>query len=295
MKFFSGILIIAISAIWFSSCQREVDGILPDDLQNDSTNLSRIIVLDTNLVTGKDTLFKINFIYDSQKRKIGEDFISIDNSSGTRDIFYYRYFYNNSDTVPFRASEKYSFSTDSLVSFFTYSNGFIIKDSSVDFVSGTVSSIRKSIFLSLAGNRFLRKETDYDPSTGASQLVDSTIYTRTVNGGNVLNGSDSSWLGLVSPPTLLQVRSFQIMFDNKPNPLSKLDLFYWGYYDTFDNQIYLIKGGNNMISLREDVTFPSAFTEISSYNYSYNSFGYPSILRTNGLDGNKAIFLHTKL
>lgn len=293
MRIISAALIFVFSTFCITSCQKEIDGSLPDRIQSDSTDLARIIILDTTLVQGQDTLYKMDFTYDNQKRRVAEVFTDIDIMAGTRDIWYYRYYFLGNDTLPFRVSEKYSFSTDSISYYFTYSNGFIIKDSSVDHSPSAIAN-RVYYYSAIPGNRFLQRMVDYDLTTGGPQLVDSTIYTRSVTSGNLISGMDSVWI-IPGSPTLFRVNSIQYTFDNKPNPLSKLALWYLGHYDTFDNQVYLGRGVNNLISSRYDMIFPGSFSEVHSYFYSYNSNGYPSVIRSSSPDGNKLIFVYTKL
>lgn len=277
----------------FVSCQKEINGFFPEGTQSDSTDLARIILLDTTLTPGQDTLYKIDFLYDNQNRKVGENFTDIDIATGTRDTWYYRYYFLGNDTLPFRVAEKYSFSTDSISHFLTYSNGFIIKDSSVDHSPGAIAN-RVYYYTAIPGNIFLQKTVDYDIATGAPELVDSTIYRRTVTSGNLFSGLDSAWI-IPGSPTLFRVNSFQLTFDNKPNPLSKLTLWYLGHFDAFDNQIYHSRGINNLLSSRYDVIFPGTFSTVNSYSYTYNNNGYPLVLRSNSPDGNKLIFVYTKL
>lgn len=286
----TGIIVIVV----FSSCQKEVEAVLPGQPEQDSTTISKIVLLDTTLVPGQDTLFKIAFTYDNQKRKTGEDFTEIDNSTGIRYTFFYRYSYSGTDTLPFKASEKYDFITDSTISYFTYSNRFVVKDSSVGYTSGAVSDIQTSYFSALTGNKFLRELINFDPVTGSSQLLDSTVYSRTVSAGNLLSGVDSTWT-VFGPPNLSRVTSFQFTYDNKANPLARLSLWYLGYFENFDDQVYIDMGVNNLLSTKYDELFPSGSTETSLFSYSYNNLGYPSISRASGTDGNKALYFYTKL
>lgn len=294
MKILFGLLITFSFVVVVSSCQKEIDWGLNTPTQNDSTTLSRIIILDTTLVSGQDTFFIVNFIYDGQKRKVGEDFTEIDNTISTRYTSYLRYTYNNNDTLPYRVSEKYNYSTDSIVSFLTYSGNFIVKDSANRFVAGVVNDIYAKYFSSLGGNRFLLRHINIDPILVSSTLVDSTIYTRTVNNSNLISGLDSSWYSF-SPSVLNRVNSTLFSYDNKSSPFTKLTIWYLGYFDNYDDLIPTDGGWNNVLTARYDVLYPTSFTESDNYSYTYNNAGYPVIARSAGTDGNKAFYFYTRL
>ncbi|MBI5373737.1 MAG: hypothetical protein HZA79_17055 [Sphingobacteriales bacterium] len=297
MRIIPGILFFLISFIVFTSCQKEIEGSLPAETQNDSTDLLKVIVLDTNLAPGQDTAFIVHYTYDHQKRMASEEFTEVDYTTNTYYTFYYRYFYNNSDTLPFRVLIKYNFSTDSMVTYLTYNNGFIVKDSTVEFVSGTVSTIWKKVFSTVTANKYLLKETEYDASGDVYRHIDSTIYTRSVIAGNLSSGLDSTWQGdILSPLSLSEVNSFQFTHDNNINPLNKAILWYWGNYDSFDDAVSPNSNGvNNLLTANYSITYPSSSSENYHFSYSYNSSGYPSIGRASGTDGNKVLFLYTKL
>jgi len=294
MKVICSFLAAVLMLVYFSSCQKGIDWELEDIVTNDSTDLSKIVVLDTTLATGQDTLFLLNFYYDNQKRKSGEDFTEIDNSTGMRYTFYYRYFYNNNDTMPYRASEKYSFSSDSLISHLSYANNFIVKDSTVDFISGSIDDIQVVYYSIISASRYLRRFVRYDPISGASTSLDSTHYHRTVNAGNLISGTDSTWQN-AGTPILTRANSFQYTYDNKQNPLAPLSLWYLGYYENFDDQVFIDMGVNNLLSARFDNLLPPTSSESQNYSHIYNSLNYPMISIVNGGDGNKALYFYTRL
>jgi hypothetical protein len=288
--FFTGMILL----ICFSSCQKEIDWKLTNKTQTDSTAISRLFILDTTLTSGQDTLFKLDLFYDGQKRKSGEDFTEIDNTTGTRYITYYRYSYNNSDTLPYRLSAKYNNSTDSDFSYFSYNGNFIVKDSTVRYIAGVVSSIQIKYFSSLGGNRFMQRWIDFDLILGTSSLVDSTIYTRTVSNNNLISGLDSSWISF-SPSVLNFVNSSRFSYDNKTNPFAKLTIWYLGYFDNLDDLVPTDIGMNNLLNARYDGLYPSSYTNINTFSYTYNNAGYPIIARSSGTDGNKTFYFYTHL
>lgn len=276
------------------SCQKEIDDDLPERTTSDSIELAGIIALDTTQVAGQDTFYKIEYFYDAQKRKALEVFTEFDNSTMTADIWIYRYFYQNNDTLPYKITERYQGSADSISYYLSYTNGFITKDSAVDH------SFQYSVvlyFSVLPGSRYLLKVVDYDLANSISNELDSTIYTRSVVNGNRVSGLDSTWTG-GGAGILMQATSTQFAFDNKPNPFYRNTIWYLGHYDNFENQsnIYTTYsfGKNNRISSQSTEQHPPGLPEVQNYSYTYLENGYPSVIRFDG-DWNKLIFFYTKL
>lgn len=287
--FFTGMILL----ICFTSCQKEIDWGLTNNPQSDSTTLSKIIALDTTLVPGQDTTAILRFTYDAQKRKNLEVFTEIDNSTGLRYMFSNYYKYNGTNTLPASFTEKYDFSTDSIIHYLSYSNGFVNKDSMVYYVGATQNYIYITYFSSLGGNLYSKKRIDYDWTSGGTLVLDSTTYTRTIVNGNMVSGRDSLWDPFT--PLLMEIDGMQFSFDNKSNPLTNLTIWYLGYFDNLDDMINIDLGRNNVVTTRHDVLFPSPSTNTEVFLYSYNSSGYPVIIRSNGTDGNKAFYFYTRL
>ena len=74
MKVICSFLAAVLMLVYFSSCQKGIDWELEDIVTNDSTDLSKIVVLDTTLATGQDKLFLFDFYYFVKKKKYFEDF-----------------------------------------------------------------------------------------------------------------------------------------------------------------------------------------------------------------------------
>jgi hypothetical protein len=294
MKTFFYYILVLISIGIIASCQKEVDPSIPNLPQNDSTTLSRMVLLDTTLVPGQDSLFILQFTYDAQKRKSQELFTEIDNSVSIRYVTSHHYKYLGTDTLPISITEKYNFSTDSIIYYLSYSNGFIIKDSSVGYTGGIVTNVRVGQYLSLGSNRYLKKTIIYDPSSGNSIVMDSIVYTRTLMGGNLVSGLDSTWTerGMM---ILDHVSSKQLTFDNKINPLAPLTTWYLGYFDNFDDINNIDLGINNQLTHQHNFLFPFTSTDLEIFSYTYNTAGYPQVIRSNGTDGNKAFYFYTRL
>ena len=287
--FFISILSVIIS------CQKEIDGELPERTTSDSTDLASIIALDTTQVSGQDTFYKIVYSYDAQKRKALEVFTEYDNPTMTADVWIYRYFYHNNDTLPYKVTERYQGSADSISFYLTYSNGFVIKDSTMNH-SFPYSFV--AYFSELPGGRYLKKVVNYDLVNNITTVQDSTIYTRSIVNGNRVSGLDSTWITPVGPPLLMDAVSTQFAFDNKPNPFERITIRYLGNYDNFEAETYVYTsysyGKNNLISVQSTRQHPPGPPEGGTYSYTYLDNGYPSVMRLNG-DWNKVLFFYTRL
>src|SRR5688572_13799274 len=137
MKTFKWSLILAtIMVIFFSSCQREIDGSQNGTTQNDSVYIQSLIILDTTRPAGQDTIFKYQFFYDAAKRlskRVSFEYWSMSPPPvlvKTENLFSYQ----GSDKVPsviYTDVVNYvnpgSSYKDTL--FFFYQNGMIVKDS----------------------------------------------------------------------------------------------------------------------------------------------------------------------
>lgn len=124
-----------LSTALFSSCQKELDWSQANSPQADSNLLRKLIMLDTALPAGMDTIQKTVIEYDNQGRVVQVNRSSKDQSAPPTGIFPFfdslTYYYNGNDTLPFKAIKSY---TDFLTigkdtGFFFYSAVKVIKDS----------------------------------------------------------------------------------------------------------------------------------------------------------------------
>ncbi len=293
-KIFPCLLLLSILT-GIVSCQKEIDGELPERTTSDSTDLARVIALDTTQVAPRDTFYKIEYSYDAQKRKALEVFTEYDNPTMTADVWIYRYYYQNNDTLPYKVTERYQGSADSISFYLTYTNGFITKDSTMNH-SFPYSFVL--YFSELPGSRYLKKVVNYDLVNNITTVQDSTIYTRSVVNGNRVSGLDSTWATPVGTPLLMNATSTQFAFDSKPNPFHRMTIWYLGHYNNFEAETYgyisYSYGKNNRISLQSTRHHPPSLPEVYNYSYTYLANGYPSVIRFDG-DWNKVLLFYTRL
>jgi len=280
-----------ISAAFFTSCQKEVDSNILNQFTEDSTYLTKEVSLDTTLPAGQDTAFIADYFYDSKKRLSGYDFTEI-GSGGARFRYDYKLYYNGNDTLPVRISSIYNGGPDSMVTYLFYTGGFISRDSAFTYQSGIPGVITKKYYTGLGGDRYLLKQYDHDPGSGLTTLEDSTIYKRTVSGGNVTFYSDSTWSGM---GTYYYMSRIQAAYDNKNSPYNKFPVWYFGYYEHLVSEVSLT-GLNNMISYSYTSDYGPPFAESYTIAYTYNPDNYPLVARLTGnSDVNKAVYFYTKL
>lgn len=270
----------------FVSCQKEVDGTVPEEISYDSTYLVKTVSLDTTMPSGQDTAIIFEYFYDTQKRLTQYTLTEV-SPSGMRDFYWSKLKYNGNDTLPYKMSNTYSSSTDSNVIYYNYSGGFIIKDSTIYYRSGVPEMSNKRFYTSVGNNRFLLLGYNSYLSLGITDLSDSTIYIRTIVGRNIATSVDTFFDG----HTKKVVRTF----DDKKNPFAKIPVWYNGYYThLLDDET--ISGVNNITvySFNTDIPLGTNFT--FSISYIYNSDGYPVIARLSGNpDVNKVLYFYTKM
>lgn len=291
MKTYTLLCVSLLLSVFFTSCQKEVNNFIPDPA-TDSIYIKKIVSRDTTQAAGLDTINTTEYFYDTQKRIVQVSDIEY-GAGGIRYPHISRYYYNSvSANAPYKMVNTDN-SPDSSVSYFTYSNGFIVKDSVVNYSGGAPASVRKRIFLQAATNLYVFKSYFLFPMSGSFTLTDSITYKRQVVNGNMVSGVDSVWSAGSS--TLISTVNLQATFDNLESPFRFMTLYYLGYYEnefTKDN----IFGKNNFSTystVQNPPPFPVTGTQNISFYYTYRYDGYPLIARLTGADANKLTFAYT--
>jgi hypothetical protein len=296
MRTLSVAFIFVSVIVFISSCQKEISWETNGRLNSDSTFLSKIIYLDTTRPAGQDTLTVILYEYDAQDRllKITE----FNNYNGVIDTYYTYFRYAGNDTLPVTMKNTGS-SYDSSINYFRYSNGFVVYDSLVNYdgINNSVSTEKVISVMPLGSGRFLYKEVrpphiipGFPPTSGS---VDSTIFSRTVANGNLIDGIDSIW----SDRTYVDKKVIHYDFDQKKSPFKKVSFWYNGYYT--EASLGIAWGvGNNPLFVSESWGGIGQFT--TSISYDYNADEYPVIARIQMTgpwslpDYNKLAFVYEK-
>lgn len=279
--------------VLLNSCQKEVMGKLEDDpVVNvaDSTLVWKYVEVDTTLPSGSDTTEWFYFNYDSLKR-----ISRIYNIEGTNIPLTITtdFFYNGSDTLPFKTVEISREGADAYVDtcFYTYnSNGLVIKDSSVYYDFVTFEPLYRTINkFTITGDNVAvyHREDEYDGTL-------FNILTEQTGNASIVrqNGNISEQ---VSTGTVINDLYYKINYNNKINPLYRADLHYpvmGGFGNTFDTkknlQTSLIVGSS-----------PSLIFGRYEYTYTFRADGYPLTVEIKDIDNlqeyyGKTILFYTK-
>lgn len=268
------------------ACQQEADILLPNDLLNDSTYISRVIALDTTKPSGSDTLGIFRYSYDHRKRLIL--IVEKDMYGGiVRPDANYNFYYNGNDTLPAR----YDFTNGSAhsSSFFSYSGAFVIKDSTTGYDGANNYKQVTQISPLRPGWYLMKSMREHDLNPGVFELTDSIIFSRIYSAGNFVSKVDSVWNAAVFSYT----ESSQTQYDQNKNPYWRFQLYYNGYYETVVPTLSF-PTLNNIIS--EAVVNSSNGNILLGASYEYTSEGYPRVIRISGLmEYNKYILEYTHL
>lgn len=279
------------------SCQKEITADVLDELGNDSTYIKKVISLDSTKPAGLDTGFTAEYFYDSQKRLIRET--ETEYGPGAFRLMYIdQYQYAGTDTLPYRIVSTNNQTADSSIIFVTYNNGFIEKDSVINFTGGIAEPFQIRYFSTTGSSGYLLKTYHFDYLTGLPVLTDSITYTRQISDGNCVNGTDKYWD--IFSGTLTGTITYQNTFDNKKNPFLKLHRWSLGYYE---NDILVLNyyGQNNVTNYSytpNPLNFPGSGGQRNmSLAHTYRADNYPAETRVvaGTVDFNKILYQYIKL
>ena len=267
------------------SCQREIDwGIPQNGDKNDGTVLSKYIEFDPSLPSAQDTTNVYTFTYDNSKRIKRIYLVGyVPGSAGyqiTTDFFY-----NGTTSLPYKTIEVNQQATTYVdTSFYTFNNGFVTFDSSVNYrADNNVLLFTDVVSFSVTANKvFVR----FKESTSVSSYQDSSTLTITRQNGNIIAQQDS---------TNAITDNMQLNYDNKVNPLYNVDIHYPIVYQHLFNSFNAQR--NNLSEALIFSKFINPKMRLQ-YVYTYRSDGYPLTVNKNDLlhpaENRKGVFLYTK-
>jgi hypothetical protein len=289
---FGGLISLALIVI-FSSCQREVNEVLPGRVNNDSTYIQQWIILDTTYPAGTDTSLNHYFYYDANKRLAKMTTYNYDlGVTGSARLLSrtdFRFTYNGSDTVPANFVETYHEYANSSqdwddTSYLFYQNGIVSKDS-----AGETAGYFINKYIKLSTTRYQIIKTSV---SGFLSFSDTSYSYVNWQNGNLITETDS--VSIPAPP-LFDITNTQMTYDNKPNPFKRVFIPYPNplFPDIWDNSKWFYEAVNrssNNILTWADGSGPFRCS------YTYKSNGLPSVARaTDGFDTLKFVYLYTKL
>lgn len=289
MKRYSSSLTAVILLACFSSCQQEADGTLNPDIPVNVVLLKSVLHFDTTKASGLDTIYKNDYVFDSQKRLISSNSAeySYFGTTVTKSTFNYQFMYLGNSIYPFRQV----ITQDNIAPYHSYlsynSSNHIIKDSSFWIVTPNTVSIQTCTTTPSGGFMMVWKEKDLTAGTVIDR--DSVLYRRVLSNGNILTGVDSSYYATLG----LRTRNYEFTYDSKTNPFAALSQFHLlgDLYFTADSYA-LPYGRNNATSFRE-TSFDGTNTDLrtGTLSYVYRPDGLPLTAIITGDPGvNKIVF-----
>jgi hypothetical protein len=295
MKILTTATAILFFILVISSCQKEVDETQRPRIVNnaDSIYLNKLVVLDTTLPVGMDTVHKKFFQYDNLKRikSIFSYFVGIMDSSR------HEFFYQGNDTLPFRIVDHsiedhgagFFHYVDTI--YFNYADGMVRKDSvlSWNLTTGDIVGGPGVNEFTISGNTVKRISRYYGVFSGSYVLggSDTANFDVTNSAGN---------LTAHTTPGSSEFVFVQATYDTKPNPMAKV---YRVKYPVFDSYLTVdwFTQKNNPLQVQYQVDHFSPI-EKEQYTYIYRTDNYPSsatFSSTEGLDYNKFLYVYTTL
>ncbi len=258
----------------FISCQKEVDDfdniVNPPAVINDSIYLDKIYVVNAGAVI--DTQGIYSFTYDVQKRITG--WILTDVATGP--YISYTYYYNGTDTVPFKSLfiDYDSPIPDTTITFHSYdANGRNLQDSSYSVFPSMSNSIISTYKYSYApGKRYCDgKIENFQPTSIISLYRDTATLDAS---GNIL--TCIRYTDAISG-TMELFSNANYTYDNKATPFARQNIFraHQNFISNEEILLYEYMPYNQMLSYQE--TFVLAGTTPINGNLSviYNSNNLP--------------------
>ena len=258
----------------FISCQKEVDDfdniVNPPAVTNDSIYLDKIYVLNAGAVT--DTLGIYSFTYDVQKRITG--WILTDVATGP--YISYTYYYNGTDTVPFKSLfiDHDPAIADTTITFHSYdANGRNLQDSSIG-IYPTLSSSRISTYnYSYApGKRYCDGRIEsFQPTSIISLYRDSSTLDAS---GNIL--SCIRYTDAISG-TMEIFSNANYTYDTKATPFARQNIFkaHQNFISNEEILLYEYMPYNQMLSYNETLVLTGTTPINGNFSITYNSNNLP--------------------
>ena len=233
-------------------------GILYNPAIDDSILLSKIILVDTTLVSPNDTISILEYTYDINKRvtktKLTEYYKTDDEDSV---VLYY--FYSGNDTLPFKM-----LADGHRLHYRSYdASARLLKDSiNISFDVGSPEEPEQTNYFTYYSDRIVIHRIVY--FFGPSESYDTVVHITT-------NGNISEQL------STLTANDFTFEFDTHPNPMYKIkdNLNPDGPIYSGDSTFAIGQQQNNYTEIRD----PSGGHDEYLYQYGYKANAYPAYFR----------------
>lgn len=260
------IALLSLCFLTIVSCQKETND-QPDNQLSADTLLLRVISYDT--INPHEHVSVTEFFYDDQDRVTETKYSIVDTLNGSavlRDQFSLQYAYTGTDKKPFKTSgwTRYLY-TDWDVYHFYDNKGQVIRDSLGDSDGSKVLGQYH-----YAGDKLTISSISFD---GSGQIFLETKDSLYFAGGNV------SKAFLEIPMTQEEETAFDYFYDDKINPLSKLNIAIIGF-DKFPpiDKFWELPFGlskNNIIRRLGHSRIPGSPIITQTWKFTYNKNNLP--------------------
>lgn len=256
-----------------------------DSNANSNANKFRLSkLIQWNSVSPSRNILTNEFIYDDQKRLVEIATSNGDSVNGEIKSAKFRsikFFYNGTDKNPFKTIGAMSnlFSNANAETFYTYNaNGSLIRDSTASAPS----------YAGIVRNYVYSSDKIVVQSRNPMYAYDNSKDSFTVADHNLLTGF------LYITPYSTQVNGYKLIYDNKLNPISNLNIAALAVIGPFGFPSFLAPGycKNNITEYTYGTsTAPGNFTGSNTYyyTYSYNESNLPVECRYYNNNGNTVI------
>jgi hypothetical protein len=283
-------VLACISLVGFVSCQKDITDQLTQETNPADTLLSKVLTYDTTAPGKNMTLTE--FMYDNQKRVTEIKDIYFDSANGSttiHDQVSTYFYYNGTDKKPYKSYgwTRYVYADVDVFHFYD-DKGRPIRDS--------IGAPDQSYLLArfhYTQDKLVITSTFYDENDLAMGAFSDSCY---FVAGNMSKAFISFSL------TQLNETAFEYTYDNKINPLSKLNIaacLGMDKYTTLD-KFWILPSGfskNNIVKRLGYEDYPGGQSYLTEYKFTYNDNNLPvfGIFTVNGVDreGIRTVYEYT--
>lgn len=275
--------------LFLVSCQKEInpENGTPSTTNNDSIYLDKIYVLDNN----GNQVDSISFVYDNMKRVVSMGFIN-----PYPDMDLYNYYYNGTDTLPFKSRHinLSSSSLDTTVTYHVYDmNNRNLEDSALVSRWNTGPFGMYTYLVEVAHYSYgTGKKYTYTDITVALPAPSSFVRTDTA----VVDAQGNVSSSKANFSTTSLYNTSVLTYDSHVNPFSILSNFKaHQHFPSGETLFFEYFPFNNMLSLKE--TNQGSPVNTTNYTYTYRSNGLPGTATVvfNSIDTTRLLYTYRKL
>jgi hypothetical protein len=269
-------IFLATTAFYLSSCQKEISyeigtsqNFIDSVSTGDSIYLSKLYDL-YDAGSGVDTQEVITIHYDALRR--ATSLIDSLVMPGATNFHSYNYYYNNTDSIPFKLIDidnGSSLTPDTVITYFNYNlTGQKIKDSILRSLHSAGLDTRSVVVTnySYAAGFIFGYTVRQDIVPGPSQTITKDTATLD-NQGNIVLSKKYKFNGLSFDLNITST----FAYDNHPNPFSRLSLL--KAHQNFPNgeTLFLEYISSNNRTSQSEITVSPAYNFQTTLNYSYST------------------------